>query len=505
MTLHVTMAPNAKSSSISAPVLAASFAYMLSAFALVLMIDQNVFQGGGLPVLTVIMPAITLCVLRLIHSTWLHLVSVFVALSSLFSFGQVWMELFGLPSVGFGGYADVGDMFPSAILDRALGLALTATCMVAIGSIAAAFLLPVQRAGPVGPSSFRSHPSRVPWLVAGLGLFGLVLAGDAARAANVAALGYGEGYKFESSILYTANYLFPLAVIAIMITWRNARGFVGLVLAAALVRNLYVILAVQNRGQAVAESVVFLLVWSTYFGFPKRWKLPSLILAVGALALLPYVSIMRSGMEDRNFIGFLLENDPVSVFLTEFGGTLASVAYAVQYVDAGGQTMGASYLVYLVGTAIPGLGSVLTAAAGQPLTAEALNSYFGRTGLGGSFVADLILNLGTGPLTLGVSMALGFVLTLLARAQSDLTDRGPYRLIWSWFVYLGAIVVVRGYLTDLATAVKVGGVAVLLVWVITQIGGAILSPAHAGKPRADEHRRTRRRMSSRADQIKDEG
>jgi len=482
---------------------ALSLVYLLVGAVLITLLANGLIRGTALLALTVLVPIVTLCVLRAVQSSRLNPVSIFIALTSLFSFGQSWRDILGLHAAPSDAYPNLADMFPTTVLDRAISLAITAIVVIAIGSIVAAFALPAQRAQPADASSHQSHPSRVLWLTGGLGLLGFVLAGDAQRSASVAELGYGDGYKFVSPILYTANYVFPIVVIAVMLTWRDSRRFVGMVLAAALARNLYVILAVQNRGQAVSEAVVYLLVWNTYYGFPKRWKWPSLMLGVGVLALLPYVSVVRSGVGDRDFLSFLLEHNVLSSFLTEFGGSLATVAYSVQYLDAGGQTMGPLYLVSLLGTAIPGFGSALIDAAGNPLTAENLNSYFGRSGLGGSFVADLSLNIGSGPLALGVTMALGFVLTLLARAQSDLADPRTYRLIWCWFVYLGAIVAVRGYLTDLATAVKVGGVVILLMWFITQGLGS--PPTRRNDQRSDTHERYRRRVSRVADQAKDEG
>lgn len=431
------------------------------------LLHQGVFQGGVLRAMSVMVPAIAVGAIRLTHGGHLNPPAVFIALTSLFAFGQFWRDFLSLPIPTAEGYWDVSQMFSSPEIDRGGAVALIVVCAVAAGAVLARMLVPEGRPRTVRRAE--TQDGSAIWLVAALALMVPVLLGDIERSVNVAALGYGDGYRINSPLLYAANGVFPMVVIGVLVTWRDRRKQAGVVLACALLRDLFVIIAVQNRGQSVSEVIIYLLIWKRYYGFGRYAKWFAGAAVVGAVLLLPYVSFSRSDVVERTLGEFLIQNNALSIFLTEFGGSLSSVIYAAQYVSTGGDTMGASYFVVILGTALPILGSALTEMVGAPLTGETMNSYFGRTGLGGSFVADLLMNFGGMAFVVAVSLLMGVGLSLLARSLAKPIEGRTFSALWSWFLFLGSIIVVRGYLTELATVAKVGAAILLAVLTATRL------------------------------------
>lgn len=464
----------------SLPTLAAA-AFVVLTVVTVPALFSGTIQGDALTVLTVCVPAVSVLVVRLVEGRFLAPAPVFLILASVFAFGQFWRDLLGLPVPTAGGYTEVSDIFSPVWVQRAATLALVVVMAVASGYLMACL---VPRASAVRASAPSALGGRGVWLGAGLALVGPAVMGDLQRAANVAALGYGDGYRLESPALYTVNAVFPIFVLGVLLTWRGNRVVAGAALAVALLRDLFVVTAVQNRGQSVAEAIVYVMIWSRHYGIGRLGRVVGAAAIVGTVVILPFVSFTRSGAGEQDLAEFLIQNNPLSIFLTEFGGTLASAAYAAQYVDGGGSTLGARYFVSLIGEALPIVGTSITEAAGTPLTGEAMNSFFRRTGLGGSFVADMFLNFGNIAIVLVAAVLMGVLLNMLGRSIERPVEGRTFAALWSWYLFLGTVITVRGYLTDLATAAKVGGIVLLAMMVVTQVLGAGRRPLASLPPGA---------------------
>lgn len=448
------------------------WSYPVVAIALALAIIADQSDSAWLYRLCLFVPSVLLLSLRLKCGQWITPFSTFIFLTCLFHFGQVWMRLLGLAIPPIEGYSDVFAMFPRPGLDQALVFSLIMTCLLTLGGLISGG--PPRKVFGMGElhTSQSSTDSRPVWFLFTLVTGALVIAGDLARAANVSQFGYGEGFRYDSSLFYTANFVFPLGVIGVLLTNRSDSRVARALLAMVLIRNAFVILIVNNRGQAVAETLIYFLLWHHLSG--RRWNRALVAMVVVAfVSILPFVSATRTGASDVSVAHFILSLDSFSLFLTEFGGTLATLAYAVQFVDLSGSAT-PMYLLSDIVSAIPFASYFAPDLNEFSSIGTILNESFNIAGLGGSLLAGIYMNFGPAPLSAVASIILGVVLSFASRYSLS-TFRTPrlYTVALSWYFMLAAIMSVRGYLSDIFSSVKVGVFVLLVIWTLSRVFGQL--------------------------------
>ncbi len=115
------------------------------------------------------------------------------------------------------------------------------------------------------------------------------------------------------------------------------------------------------------------------------------------IILLPFISLTRGDRANISVGEFVSSSNPVESFLEEFGGTVGTVILSDNYVSERGSFHGAQILSTTL-TIVPGstflFGSTISKYASF---AGMLNEYNSIQGLGGSMLAQLILNFGYSP------------------------------------------------------------------------------------------------------------
>lgn len=311
----------------------------------------------------------------------------------------------------------------------------------------------------------------IPFKCIFFGLYIVLIIFDCLRAKSVSALGYGGGYKYNSDIVLNLSVVVDLLLLLFLYLYRNNKKYFKLTLGLQIFKALLIMFFVGNRGASVISLLIalFILAQYSYLGRNKaRLRKIVLFSAIFLLVSLPFISMTRGGKSSIGFNDFVKQENPIEIFLTEFGGTVYNVFLVSQYVETQGTSQGLQILATSFAL-MPGstfvFGNVITQ---NVSIGSMLNKYFNREGLGGSMIAQLYFNFGNS-VYLYISI---FLLALLSSWVSNRLLVKP-KSIYSIFIYLclfsGLMTFVRGEWYDVIIKFKFGLYLVALMYLFRNL------------------------------------
>lgn len=283
------------------------------------------------------------------------------------------------------------------------------------------------------------------------------------RARNVSALGYGAGYHYTNSVALILADFVNILLYLMLYLCKDNKKFFKRYLALLLVRALFVMIFVGNRGDSVVNIIiaVFILVNYSYLSQNKK-EIRKYVLIAGLmlLLLLPMISMVRSG-DALN----LASLNPIESILIEFGDTAGNVFYSVGFVNQYSHFYGMQMLVTSL-TIIPfstALFGGLIASYGN--IGMILNDYRGYGGLGGSLISQLYMNFGD-TFYLYLVAAL-FSLLVVWISNSLMTKKlSFYKMLIFISLFAGVLTTVRSEWITTMSFLKIALYVIILIYIL---------------------------------------
>lgn len=212
-------------------------------------------------------------------------------------------------------------------------------------------------------------------------------------------LGYVDAYKFGNSYFLSLFVNFFLISLFGFLTSTNNRKLGRIIIIIFAIWNVIKMFTVGNRSQPMAILLALVFIYIS-ISKPKKIKIKPIHIVFGLLILLllPYIAYIRNSTsntnEYSNFIFYLLNDNPISYLLAEFGGTILTLFTVIDIVPkivsfSNGLTyLGSLTILLPFSTTI--FGGYFSA---HISVGETMNSFFGG-GLGGSWIAELYFNFG---------------------------------------------------------------------------------------------------------------
>lgn len=212
-------------------------------------------------------------------------------------------------------------------------------------------------------------------------------------------LGYVDAYKFGNSYFLSLFVNFFLISLFGFLTSTNNRKLGKMIIFIFAIWNVIKMFTVGNRSQPMAILLALVFIYIS-ISKPKKIKIKPIHIVLGLLILLllPYIAYIRNSTsntnEYSNFIFYLLNDNPISYLLAEFGGTILTLFTVIDIVPeivsfSNGLTyLGSLTILLPFSTTI--FGGYFSA---HISVGETMNSFFGG-GLGGSWIAELYFNFG---------------------------------------------------------------------------------------------------------------
>lgn len=212
-------------------------------------------------------------------------------------------------------------------------------------------------------------------------------------------LGYVDAYKFGSSyFLSLLSSFFILSLFGFLVTSKSYR-LNKIVLFSFATWNLFKMILVGNRSQPMAIVLSLLFLYITVIT-SKKFKIgiQHIMLGLLIILLLPFIAQVRNisstTFSTTSFVNYILEENPLSYLMAEFGGTLLTTVMTIQNIPynvgfSRGLTYIGSFTIFIpFSTTLFGDYFSKYISVG-----EVMNPYFGG-GLGGSWIAELYFNFG---------------------------------------------------------------------------------------------------------------
>lgn len=169
------------------------------------------------------------------------------------------------------------------------------------------------------------------WVVIGT-IIALTVISDIVRIVQVSMVGYAYGYHQNNTILYYADFLFPLCYFFVITVYKNNWRVIRVVFFLVAFRDVYCAFLIGSRGEAVLDIIMCVFAISkitTNWEIKNRIKRIFIISCIAGFVLLPFTGLLRAD-RSLSFASFLRENNPLSYSLTEFGGSIVNVKLALE-------------------------------------------------------------------------------------------------------------------------------------------------------------------------------
>lgn len=236
--------------------------------------------------------------------------------------------------------------------------------------------------------------TQVGWLAV-YGIIGLTVISDIVRIAQVSVVGYAYGYHQNNTILYYADFLFPLCYFLIITVYKNDWKVIRNVFFLVAFRDVYCAFLIGSRGEAVLDIIMCVFAISritTNIEIKTKIKRIFIFACIAGIVLLPFTGLLRAD-RSLSFSDFLKENNPLSYCLTEFGGSIINVKLAIENQQALPLSNFWSSFLSIIPMSTSFIPSIATNYGNA--YASYLNIGFGG-GLGGSVLGEAIFWFGEG-------------------------------------------------------------------------------------------------------------
>lgn len=323
---------------------------------------------------------------------------VFMSALAVFHFGQVPLEIFGLPINESYGY-DLYSMYPGETMQQTLMFCCTGFNLLMLPYFISTDNVCKNNYEYEISSTEKNRAYRYGVLLFWILLFP-VLVYDFTLIRSSITLGYQAKYEYSNSFLTSVDMYFPMAVICIIAggkrdnNWKKYYTF-------TLLRQMLQMIFVGNRGPIIICLIIYEITRRVFQNNTKvknRWIYA--IVALGIVLLLPFIAMTRDISNSTSIIDYIMNYNPVAMVLSEFGSTLITPILAFDYVQEVGKLCGKTFLGGLA-IILPFSSRYLPNIREYMNVGAILNPYSPLGGaLGGSMFADVIINFSYGGLLL---------------------------------------------------------------------------------------------------------
>lgn len=383
----------------------------------------------------------------------------FVLASYIYNCGQNWLVLFHINMTS--------SSFLITLYDKDITTKALSFFLLAINLIQLTGLLSFRTEdGRIGNES-RSHISdyrrndiELKYLGIILFIFCLIVLSinDTQQIIHAQSQGYANSYRLgrNNSLIYAAYYLYPLAIIILIITSNNIK-IKKILYSYAIIRAFILMLLVGNRGQHIVMLCLLLLLHNNDKSSNKKsYTLKYLIMGLLLIIFIPFVASIRnqSGIERDylSFLQFIMQNNPLIQLLQELGGTFVDIIMVFglcpNYLPFG---KGISYLASTIGF-IPNGSLLIPNWIKYFEIGLLLNNYFPKgDGLGGSYLAEFYYNFGW--YSLLIIQSIGIIISKISKEFSSRKISLLKKVIYSYFVY-ALMMYIRGSFHDILIYIR---------------------------------------------------
>lgn len=289
-----------------------------------------------------------------------------------------------------------------------------------------------------------------------IAVFMLACVSDVVRAIQVFNYGYSKGFQQSNILLYYCDLLYPLFLFTTISIYRNNSKVLTFSIALTIVRSVFSMFFIGSRGEAVLDVLlcVFAVIsLSSNIKYIKSIKKVVAICFVSAIIVLPFTGLLRSN-RDLSLVEFLVDYNPISYSLTEFGGSIINVRLGMEH--SGSLPLESFFNSFQ--TILPLSTSLNPSVLGNYGNAYAmyLNSlYNGSLHLGGSLIGEAVFWFGDGAGFVIYLSLFALILSLLFRilngngTDTKLIVFGP-----SFFLVHQMFYQIRGSISSFQTGMK---------------------------------------------------
>ncbi len=409
---------------------------------------------GTISVITLLQLIYAVIIFLTMRVSLLNFGSVFIICLMLFNYGQTWLYAINVDVTDLQGYTNIFSLFSDEIIITALRFSI-----VIVNISLLIFLALTQR----GEHNDKNRSSALDycqlplaygnWRLVYILYWCVVLFSNVQRAMRVSLLGYVSGYTFDNTFFYTINlYIIPMVIIEMKYRKRKGQRYLGALLPL-IINEAIIILLVGNRGASLIRIIVIAIY---YFSNNQRKKIKaSYMIGLGCLALLvmmvmPFISVTRTDLLEIDFWTFIVKNNPIIIFLSEFGATLSTFCYAISAVNMGSGSNGLQMVSCLL-TIVPGSGFIFPNITENLEFASRLNNVFRIKGLGGSMTGELFYNFKQfGSVVYGILWTFSYKLISSTYGK----QKTLYKEILVYMAMFGMLTWIRGSLYDFINAMK---------------------------------------------------
>ena len=380
--------------------------------------------------------------------------SLFIMLTPLFHFGQVFLYIANLPVDTSHSY-DLFAMYSEDRLHEALTFCLKGYNLIALTASC------ISKTTPKKDCTIETNLEDQGRVFAfGKTLFWVLLIPiifyDVTFLTAGLMLGYMAKYNYQFGFLSDMDFYYPFAMFCIIIGAKDVKQWRGYFIYT-MIRLLIHMLIVGNRGTLIIYLILYCMaVVLSYRQIGRPIILSTgkkIILAVGILAIcimISFVAIIRGG-DHIALDTFFRDYNVFSLFISEFGSTLITPIIAQEYVTMSGHLAGKNYLGALA--AILPLSNVYLGGIRRYMNVIVILNPISPLGgaLGGSIFADMIM--GFGNIGYWLSPIVGMVVAKVSNKFESMRS-GCFGKCMVLYFCFGLFWYIRGNAEDIGLTLK---------------------------------------------------
>ena len=286
-----------------------------------------------------------------------------------------------------------------------------------------------------------------------VGVFLLSCLSDLVKAIQVAALGYGGGYKQANTLLFYMDLLYPLVLFLTIAIYADDIRYIKAVFWINIVKSVFSMLVIGSRGKVALSIIImtYLILRMTNNPNVKRYIRKYLILiGIGGIIVLPFSGLLRVNTS-LSFSEFIREVNPISYSLTEFGGTIVNITLAIPNMKALNTSEFFTAFLTIIPAANLFVGSGVSAYGAN--YANYLNTVGGRQ-LGGSIIGEGLFWFGEAGGIIYLLIVATVAILVLNRINGKQTKMGITSTVCSLYLFYNICLHIRGAIVDTATGIK---------------------------------------------------
>lgn len=421
---------------------------------IIIMYKLGIHDIYNLSIICILNNITLLICMYFVFQGFLNIYSIFIILSLIFHFGQIWLYALSISLDNIKTW-DIIALYPSNLVIESIVFCLMAiNLMVFVGIIISPTKKKEYEIETIKDYKTEMYDS-IKIATFGKVLFIIIIIPtlilDIQKLFAVAAGGYIAVFNVGSYILILLEKLFPLSIICIMYGNRYTLKKIKPLLIFVVIRMGILILLIGNRSTIMVQIVIYLYAYYSYKTNTKAGRIfrfiPVVVISLFIIMLMPYIAATRSRNVNINIFEFMATNNPFVLLVSELGASLITPVLAINYTKYLGFSYGKTFLSSL-SILLPFSSKIFPKASSFISVSNTLNLYSPSKGaLGGSFLAEMYFNFGWYSLILVLALAIGIKLISNYLLPSNQYKSAIFNCLLLYLVY-GILIYVRGNFYD---------------------------------------------------------